>query len=121
MEYRAEHEFRDADAGRKMVELIEELLMRKFPNLSREEIRAMFQLEDLRKTRVWQEAVEEGVEEGQTLAKKERNRSLIFRELAQLRANEFPSMGAWMLAPVAASGMLGSRNWNVGLASWKRV
>jgi predicted transposase/invertase (TIGR01784 family) len=32
--------------------------------LGREEIRAMFELEDLRKTRVWQEAREEGRKEG---------------------------------------------------------
>ena len=30
----------------------------------------MFQLEDLRKTRVWQEALEEGLEHGRTLEKK---------------------------------------------------
>jgi predicted transposase/invertase (TIGR01784 family) len=43
---------------------VEELLIRRFAQLSREEIRAMFQLHDLRKTRVWQEAQEEGLEKG---------------------------------------------------------
>ena len=65
----------DAEMGAKVLQLVEELLMRRFPNLDREEIRAMFDLEDLRKTRVWQEAHEEGheegVEEGQLLAKQE--------------------------------------------------
>ena len=42
---------------------MEEFLVRRFPNLGREEIRVMFELEDLRKTRVWQEAREEGREE----------------------------------------------------------
>jgi predicted transposase/invertase (TIGR01784 family) len=46
------------------VELLEELLVRKFAKLTREEIIKMFRLADIRKTRVWQEAHEEGVEEG---------------------------------------------------------
>jgi predicted transposase/invertase (TIGR01784 family) len=58
---RAEHSGREV--GLKAIELVEELLVRRFAHLDREEIRAMFDLEDLRKTRVWQEAREEGREE----------------------------------------------------------
>jgi predicted transposase YdaD len=38
------------------------LLVRRFVDLNREEIRRMFQLHDIRKTRVWQEGLEEGIE-----------------------------------------------------------
>ena len=81
--HKAKHEIADPEMGVKVLQLVEELLMRRFPNFDREEIRAMFDLEDLRKTRVWQEAHEEGreegreegheegVEEGQLLAKQE--------------------------------------------------
>jgi predicted transposase/invertase (TIGR01784 family) len=44
---------------------VEEFLIRRFKQLSREEIRNMFELADLRKTKVWQEARDEGLEEGQ--------------------------------------------------------
>jgi predicted transposase/invertase (TIGR01784 family) len=69
--YKAEHEFAGTEVGANLITLVEELLMRRFPSLNREEIRSMFQLEDLRKTRVWQEACEEGMERGQTLAKQD--------------------------------------------------
>jgi predicted transposase/invertase (TIGR01784 family) len=54
----------DSKTAAKAVELLEELLIRRFDRLDREEIRRMFQLHDLRKTRVWQEAREEGIEKG---------------------------------------------------------
>ena len=62
--------FGDADLGDSVLQLAEELLIRKYAQLGREEVRKMFHLEDLRKTRVWQEAHEEG-------------KSLANRELAQ--------------------------------------
>jgi len=80
--HKAEYEFARTETGAKVVELLEELLMRRFPKLDREEIRAMFQLEDLRKTRVWKEAHEEGLEQGQTLAKKEWVRKWLAKGLA---------------------------------------
>jgi predicted transposase/invertase (TIGR01784 family) len=58
------HELADSELQPKVVQLIEELLIRRFVRLSREEIRAMFQLHDLRKTKVWQEGSEEGLEKG---------------------------------------------------------
>ena len=43
-----------------MIELVEELLLRRFTELGREEVRKMFHLQDIRKSKVWQEAHEEG-------------------------------------------------------------
>ncbi len=54
----------DCERATVIVELTEEVLIRRFNKLDREEIRRMFKLHDLRKTRVWQEAHEEGVEQG---------------------------------------------------------
>jgi predicted transposase/invertase (TIGR01784 family) len=54
----------DCDRAEVIVELTEEVLIRRFSTLDREEIRSMFKLHDLRKTRVWQQAREQGLEEG---------------------------------------------------------
>ncbi|WP_265578459.1 DUF2887 domain-containing protein [Microcystis aeruginosa] len=50
----------------KVIELIERTLAYKFTNLSRTELEAMFGLDDLRQTRLYQEAKEEGREEAKT-------------------------------------------------------
>jgi predicted transposase/invertase (TIGR01784 family) len=47
-----------------LVELIETVVLYKLPRLSREEIQAMLQVHDIRETRVYQEAKEEGFKEG---------------------------------------------------------
>jgi predicted transposase YdaD len=44
--------------------LIETILIYKFENLTTQELEAMFGLSELKKTRVYQEGHEEGVEEG---------------------------------------------------------
>ncbi|BAY80943.1 hypothetical protein NIES267_04080 [Calothrix parasitica NIES-267] len=49
---------------RQLLELIETILVYKFPRMNRKEIEAMFGLSDLKQTRVYQEGVEEGKEEG---------------------------------------------------------
>jgi len=54
----------DSGETSKVVQLVEEILMRRFTELGREEVRAMFKLHDIRKSKVWQEAKEEGREEG---------------------------------------------------------
>jgi predicted transposase/invertase (TIGR01784 family) len=56
----------------KLVELIETVIMAKLTRLSREEIQTMLQLHDIRESRVYQEAKEEGVQEG---AERERQRN----------------------------------------------
>jgi predicted transposase/invertase (TIGR01784 family) len=48
-----------------IVEFIEAVLVYKFPRLSRQEVEAMFTHSDLRKTRVYQDAVQEGVKLGE--------------------------------------------------------
>jgi len=54
----------DCEPSKVVVQLVEELLMRLYTELNREEIRRMFKLNDIRESRVWQEAHEEGREEG---------------------------------------------------------
>jgi len=52
-----------------LIELIETIIMYKLPHLSPEEIQAMLQVDDIRKTRVFREAKEEGLKEGIELGK----------------------------------------------------
>ncbi|MFN4831603.1 MAG: DUF4351 domain-containing protein, partial [Pseudanabaena sp.] len=47
-----------------IVEFIEAVLVYKFPKLTRQEVEAMFSHSDLKKTRVYQDAVLEGRQEG---------------------------------------------------------
>ncbi len=49
---------------KQLLELIETILVYKFPKMSRKEIETMFGLSDLKQTRVYQEGKEEGKEEG---------------------------------------------------------
>lgn len=51
---------------REIIEMIETIMVYKFPQLSREEIERMFSLGELRQTRVYQEAWQEGRQEGET-------------------------------------------------------
>jgi predicted transposase YdaD len=46
-----------------LLQLIEAILVYKLPQLSREELEAMFSLNDLKQTRVYQEALEDGRQE----------------------------------------------------------
>jgi len=61
----------DPDIQEQVVEFIETVLVYKFPKLNRQEIEAMFTYSDLKQTRVYQEAREEGEQRGlkQGLAK----------------------------------------------------
>ncbi|WP_017656116.1 Rpn family recombination-promoting nuclease/putative transposase [Fortiea contorta] len=60
---RTREEVNDAAIQRKVLELIEAILVNKFPNLSREEVKEMLALELIRGTRVYQELKEEAREE----------------------------------------------------------
>ena len=62
--HKAKDDLPDRELGRKVIELVEGLLIRRYPRLTRKEVRAMFQLESLRNTRAWQEVHQEGVDEG---------------------------------------------------------
>lgn len=48
------------EINREIMDLLETILIYKFPSRSRKQIEAMFELTDIRKTRVFQEALEEG-------------------------------------------------------------
>ena len=61
---RTKQEIQDAVLQHNLVELIETVVFYKLPRLSREEIQAMLQVHDIRETRVYQEAKEEGLKEG---------------------------------------------------------
>ncbi|BAY21776.1 hypothetical protein NIES2100_15330 [Calothrix sp. NIES-2100] len=52
-----------------LLQLIETILVYKFPNMSREEIEAMFGLSELKQTRFYQEAFQEGREQGERSGK----------------------------------------------------
>jgi predicted transposase/invertase (TIGR01784 family) len=54
-----------------IVEFIEAVLVYKFPKLSRQEVEAMFTHSDLKKTRVYQDAVLEGEQRGLQIGKQE--------------------------------------------------
>ena len=57
---RARTEVTDAISQREIIELIYTVFVYKFPKLSREEIETMLGLSELKQTKVYQEAVEEG-------------------------------------------------------------
>lgn len=61
---RVKSEIEDQALRKDLVELIEKVVIYKLPLLSREEIQAMLQVHDIRETRVYQEAKEEGLKEG---------------------------------------------------------
>jgi predicted transposase YdaD len=63
-----------------LIELIETVIIYKLPRLSREEIQTMLQIHDIRESRVYQEAVEEG--------KKEEREETISKLAKKMSANE---------------------------------
>uniref|UniRef100_B8HN52 DUF4351 domain-containing protein n=1 Tax=Cyanothece sp. (strain PCC 7425 / ATCC 29141) TaxID=395961 RepID=B8HN52_CYAP4 len=65
-----------------LTELIETIMVYKFPQLSRQEIAIMLGISELRQTRVFQEGLEQGLEQGE--------RSLILRQLNR-RFGELPA------------------------------
>ena len=73
----------DCERSRVIVQLVEEILMRRFTELDREEVRRMFHLHDLRESKVWQEAEKTGQEKGREEGREE-GRELKKRELVSL-------------------------------------
>ena len=61
---RAKQEMPDEAPRRDVIQLVETVIMYKLANLSREEIQAMLKVDDIRQTRVYREAQEEGRQEG---------------------------------------------------------
>ena len=62
---RTREELTDVVRQRQILELVETVLIYKFPDLSRQEAEQMLGLNELRQTRVYQEALEEGRQEGE--------------------------------------------------------
>ncbi|KYC41246.1 flagellar assembly protein H [Scytonema hofmannii PCC 7110] len=59
---RTKQEINLTQQQQQLLQLIETILVYKFPNMSRKEIEEMFKLSDLKQTRVYQEAFDEGVQ-----------------------------------------------------------
>lgn len=69
---RVKREIADAALMHDLIELIETVVIYKLAQFSREEIQAMLKVKDIRETRVYREAMEEGREEGKVEGKKEK-------------------------------------------------
>jgi predicted transposase/invertase (TIGR01784 family) len=80
---RTRREIEDEALRADLVELIETVIIYKLPQLSRQEIQAMLQVHDIRETRVYQEAKEEGAEQERQLHYQEKLRSI--SKMAALR------------------------------------
>jgi predicted transposase/invertase (TIGR01784 family) len=65
-----------------IMETIETIIVYKFPLLSREEIEKMLGLSELKQTKVYQEALQEGREEGEQTGAAREARSLVLRQLS---------------------------------------
>jgi predicted transposase YdaD len=76
-----------------IIKLIETIVVDKFPQLSREEIERMFGLSELRQTKVYQEALQEGEQKGL-----DHERSLILRLLERRVGKVSQSVKSQVLA-----------------------
>ncbi|MEQ9486018.1 DUF2887 domain-containing protein [Coleofasciculus sp. F4-SAH-05] len=65
----AQVQITDETTKRNLIDLIETIIVYKLPQKSREEIQAMFGLSELKQTKVYQEAKQEGFAEGEQKAK----------------------------------------------------
>lgn len=66
---RVRQEIADEFVKEEYLQLIETIIFYKLPSMSREEIAAMFGMSELKQTRVYQEALQEGREEGELIGK----------------------------------------------------
>ena len=78
-------EIAEPQTQRNIINLIESIIIYKLPLKNREEIEAMFELQDLKKTRFYQEALGEGKAEG----RQEGEANLVIRQLNR-RLEEIP-------------------------------
>jgi predicted transposase/invertase (TIGR01784 family) len=76
----------DSEMGSRVIELIEEILLRRFTQLDREEIRRMFELHDIRESKVWQEAHQTGIEKGIAKGRILARRELIRKQISKGKA-----------------------------------
>jgi predicted transposase/invertase (TIGR01784 family) len=86
---RVRSEIEDESLRTALVELIETVIIYKLPRLTREEIQAMLQLHDIRESKVYQEAHQEGREKG---AAEERRRAIVRLSERNMTADEISDM-----------------------------
>ena len=86
---KARVELTDTLIQQKVLEFIETIFVYKFPNLSREEIEAMLNLNLLKQTRVYQEAKAEGKEEGKLESKLEMVSKLVKKGMSVQEIADF--------------------------------
>jgi predicted transposase/invertase (TIGR01784 family) len=84
---RTREEITDQSSQRQLIDLIESIIIYKLPQKSREEIEAMFELSDLKQTRVYQEALAEGEKQGLERGL-ERGERLVVENLLRVRFGE---------------------------------
>jgi predicted transposase YdaD len=86
-------EIAEPQTQRNVINLIESIIIYKLPLKNREEIEAMFELQDLKKTRFYQEALGEGklegMQEGEVLGRQKGEANLVIR-LLNRRFGEIP-------------------------------
>jgi predicted transposase YdaD len=98
----------DSQLQQQLIDLVERIVVYKFPQKSREEIEAMFELSDLKQTRVYQEALAEGEAKGEVqgeikLAIRLLNRRLgeipqnLAEKIRELSVEEIESLGETLL------------------------
>jgi predicted transposase/invertase (TIGR01784 family) len=68
---RLKQEIKQAQAQAKLLELVEFVVISKLSDLSKEEVQVMLGLNDYRKSRFYQEARQDGVDEGRAVGKTE--------------------------------------------------
>jgi predicted transposase YdaD len=81
-----------------IMEMLETILVSKFPNLTRREIETMLKIASLRNTRVFQEGVEEGRQEGQQEGELRGQREM----LLQFVTLKFGSLSAQVVSQIQA-------------------
>jgi predicted transposase YdaD len=78
--------------------MLETILVSKFPNLTRREIEAMLKIKSLRNTRVFQEGVEEGRQEGELGGRQVAARKI----LLELPTHKFGPLSAQIVSQIQA-------------------
>jgi predicted transposase/invertase (TIGR01784 family) len=83
-----------------IMEMLETILVSKFPNLTRREIEAMLKIKSLRNTRVFQEGVEEGVEQGRQEGELSGRQAAARKILLELLTHKFGSLSAQVVLQI---------------------
>ncbi len=74
---RTKQELEGSQSQKQLLELIETIVIYKFPNLSYQEIETMLNLEEIKQTRVYQDAKSEGIQQGLQQGKLEQKIAMI--------------------------------------------